>query len=92
MESDSSLTVMSFNMHGFHQGVPVLDDLIAYKDPDVIMVQEHWLTPSRLCLFESRFVDYFAFGSSAMSSCLDSGMLRGRPYGGIMTLVKKRFT
>jgi len=67
----------------------VLDDLIAHKDPDVIMVQEHWLTPSRLCLFESRFVDYFAFGSSGMSSCLDSGMLCGRPYGSIMTLVKK---
>ena len=55
----------------------------------MIVVQEHWLTPARLCLFESRFADYFAFGGSAMSSCLQSGILRGRLYGGVMTLIKK---
>jgi len=63
---------------GFIKGVRFWDDLIAHKEPDVILVQEHWLTPARLCLFESRFVDYFAFGGSAMSSCLESGMLRSR--------------
>jgi len=38
MESDlsTSLTAVSFNMDGFHQGSPVLDDLISHKDPDVI--------------------------------------------------------
>jgi len=73
----------------FIQGIQyILDDLIAHKHPDVIMVQEHWLTPSKLCLFESRFVDYFAFGSYS-KTYLDSGMLRGRLYGGIVTLVKK---
>jgi len=66
-----------------------LDDLIAHKEIHVIVVQEHWLTPAKLCLFESRFADYFAFGGSAMSSCLQSGILRGRPYGGVMTLIKK---
>ena len=53
------------------------------------MLQEHWLTPPNLNNFERRFTDYFPIGSSAMSSCLESGMLRGRPFGGVMTLVSK---
>ena len=53
------------------------------------MLQEHWLTPTKLCLFDSRFTDYFPFGCSAMSSRVEAGMLRGGPYGGVMTLIKK---
>jgi len=53
------------------------------------MLQEHWLTPSNLCNFERHFSHYFAFGCSAMASRLESGMLRGRPFGGIMTLISK---
>jgi len=53
------------------------------------MLQEHWLTPSNLCNFENRFNHYFSFGSSAMSSLLESGMLRGRPFGGVMMLIHK---
>ena len=87
-ECKKSLTAVSYNMHGFYQGSPVLDDLVASKDPDVIMVQEHWLTPMKLCLFDSRFANYFSFGCSAMAGQLESGMLRGRPYGGVMTLIK----
>ena len=82
-----SLKVVSFNMHGFQQGCTVIDDLIDEIKPDVFLLQEHWLTPSNLSNFERRFSDYFSFGSSAMSSRIESGMLRGRPFGGVMTLV-----
>ena len=33
--------------------------------------------------------NYFLFGCSAMSKCVESGMLRDRPFGGVMTLIHK---
>jgi hypothetical protein len=33
------------------------------------------------------FNEYFAFGTSAMCSAVESGIIRGRPFGGVMTLV-----
>ena len=55
----------------------------------IILLQEHWLTPDNLIKFQQHFVDYFTYGSSAMLGCHQSGMLRGRPFGGVMTLVRK---
>jgi len=78
-------------MHGFYQGFTVVEDLINNEFPDVITLPEHWLTPDNLTKFEQHFTDYFWFGCSAMSSCLETGMLRGRPFGGVVTLVKKAF-
>jgi len=60
-----NLKVVSFNMHGFNQGAPVIEDLISSEKPDVFMLQEHWLTPDNLCRFE-RYNDYFCFGQSAI--------------------------
>lgn len=82
------LKIMSYNMHGFNQGCPTLNDAIAQYSPDLILLQEHWLTPANLYLFDSHFVNYFSFGSSAMSDKVETGMLRGRPFGGVVTLVK----
>ena len=90
-----SLTVISYNMHGFSQGCCVIDDLITDRKPDFFMLQEHWLTPSNLRTFERCFTGYFAFDCSAMSGCLEACLLRGRPFGGVMILVNKalrRFT
>ena len=42
----------SFNMHGFHQGCPVIDDMITQYNPDVFLLQEHWLTPANLYKFD----------------------------------------
>jgi len=91
METDrpANLKVVSFNMHGFFQGQSVLDDIINSEQPDVILVQEHWLTPHKLSNFEKYFADYFSFGSSAMASCTESGFLRRRPFGGVMSLINK---
>ena len=41
MASDSNLCVLSYNMHGYNQGVSALKDCIAKSDIGVIMVQEH---------------------------------------------------
>jgi len=88
--NSGALSVVSYNMHGFYQGVPTVDLLIAERNPDIFMLQEHWLTPMNLCSFEKHFDSYFAFGSSALANCVESGMLRGRPFGGVMTLVNKK--
>jgi len=88
--SSGTLSVVSFNLHGFYQGAPTIDLLTDEHAIDVFMLQEHWLTPTNLCLFEKHFDSYFAFGSSALVSCLESGMLRGRPFGGVMTLINKK--
>jgi len=76
-------------MHGFSQGSHTVRDLMLYSKPDVFTIHEHWLTPASLSKLESEFPQYIRFGSSAMSSCVDSGILRGRPFGGVMTLVNR---
>lgn len=83
------LSLVSFNLHGFNQGSIALPDLIDRYSPDIFLVQEHWLTPANLSFFD-RFSDYFSFGTSAMASAVESGMLTGRPFGGVMCLIKTR--
>ena len=50
-----------------YQGCPVLEDLIASAEPGILMLQEHWLTPAELCLFNSRFTNYI-YGATRMHS------------------------
>ena len=86
-EIPNKLKVISFNLHGFNQGCSALNDLIDSVNPDIFMLQEHWLTPSNLNKFDT-FTDYFTFGCSAMTKSVESGMLKGRPFGGVMILIK----
>jgi len=90
VKNTMSLKLISFNMHGFQQGCPVIEDLIADCKPDIFLLQEHWLTPASLGLFSSRFNEYTLFGSSAMSGIVEKGMLRGRPFGGVVSLVNNK--
>ena len=71
-----SLTFVSFNMHGYNQGFCTVLDLINSPSPDVIFLQEHWLTSDKLIKLND-FPGYFAFGSSAMCHAVESGVLRG---------------
>ena len=65
-----------------------LNQFLSNENPDIIFAQEHWLTPANLNKFEVYFSDFFAFGVSAMSSVVESDMLRGRPFSGVITLIK----
>ena len=92
---DRFLNILSYNMHGFRQGCPVIEDVIKTHSPSVLLLQEHWLTPANLYKFDNHFSGYFSFGSSAMSNVVESGILRGRPFGGVITLISnelRRFT
>ncbi len=84
------LSVISYNMHGYNQGYQTVRDLVCDVKPDIFLLQEHWLTPSNLNKFEHDFVEYVCIGSSAMSAAVESGVLRGRPFSGVMTLVNKK--
>ena len=81
------LSFMSFNMHGFNQGIHIVRDMIFSDKIDICLLQEHWLTPFNLYKFNDFFPGYMCFGSSAMGSVIETGVLRGRPYGGVMILV-----
>ena len=85
-----NLEIVSYNMHGFNQGHIVVNDMITNNNNnvDVFLLQEHWLTPSNLSLFDTNFPGYFSYGSSAMSKQLERGTLSGRPFGGVMILIK----
>jgi len=75
-------------MHGFNQGAPTIELLSSESNVSIFMLQEHWLTPMILGTFEKHFDSYIAFGSSAMGHSVESGMLRGWPFGGVTTLNK----
>lgn len=86
--NNSFMSIVSYNMHGFNQGSPAVENMIDIYHPDVFLLQEHWLTPANLCKFD-KFADYNMFGCSAMNNSVDSGMLVGRPYGGVSLLIRK---
>jgi len=83
-----TLAIVSYNLHGFNQGFSTVRDLSLSIKPDIFLLQEHWLTPCNLSKFGQNFPGYFSFGSSAMTSRVESGLMSGRPYGGVMILIK----
>ena len=86
----SQLSIVSLNMHGFNQGSHTIRDLANDVKPDVVLLQEHWLTPANLYKLEENFPQYVCFCSSAMQSSVESGVLYGRPYGGVAVLVNRK--
>jgi len=83
------LKIISYNMHGYNQGRPGVADLIEQLGPDVVLVQEHWLSSDNLSKLNEISDLYFVFGSSAMDMCISTGPLRGRPFGGTAILINK---
>ena len=87
MADAHNLTVVTYNLHGFNQGVFLLTSLCG--NVDVIFVQEHWLAPFDLHRLYNFCDDYICFASSAMDEVISSSCLHGRPFGGVAILVKK---
>lgn len=87
--SAKSFCFISFNMHGFNQGLSVVREQIEKVFPDIILLQEHWLTPANLHKLNLHFPEYVAIGKSAMELSVEQGPLRGRPFGGVAFLVKR---
>ena len=82
-----SLSVATYNMHGFNQRRSYLSSLCA--DFDIIFVQEHWLATfdlNRLCSVHDNMV---CFASSAMDDAISRDCLHGRPFGGVAIYIQK---
>ena len=62
-----------------------MDELIEESHPHVFLVQEHWLTPANMTRFE-RFTEYCVFGCLTMSAAVETGIVLGRPFGGVAAL------
>ena len=86
-EAIYKLKIISYNMHGFNQGHSSVEELIQLLNPDVFLLQEHWLTPANMYKL-SVFSDYFVYGCSAMSKTVEMGVLSGRPFGGVCFLIR----
>jgi len=77
-------------MHGFNQGSHTVRDLALSKQPEVFLLQEHWLTPANLDKLHELLPQYLYFCSSAMRSSVESGLLYGRPFGGVAMLINRK--
>jgi exonuclease III len=57
----TNLVVVSYNMHGLNQGRTGFEEIVSKLNPDIFMVQEHWLTPSNLEKLNSLSENYVVF-------------------------------
>jgi len=81
------LSIVSYNLHGFNQGYPLLSSLC--ESFDAILLQEHWLYPNELSLLNDINRDFMSISMSSMGKFLNSGVRHGRPFGGVGILVHK---
>jgi len=61
-----AISLITYNMHGYNRGLPVVKDFTKNKIPDFLLLQEHWLTLAKMSKFRIDVPDYQAFGVSAM--------------------------
>jgi len=89
-DGTAKLVFISYNMHGYNQGIVAIQHLIDTVAPAALLVQEHWLTPANLTRLDNISSLYFWYGSSAMSVAVGEGPVYGRPFGGTAILIKKQ--
>ncbi len=85
----TNVKITSYNLHGFDIGLPFLKTLCS--EFDFILVQEHWLLSSQLFKLGSVDNDFSFFAISAMDHKSQCGILKGRPFGGVGILWRKKF-
>lgn len=74
----SSLSNMSYNMHGFSQGITYLQESCNLQEFDVIFIQEHWLVPALMNKTLNVNNNYICYGKSAMDQIVGNNLLKGR--------------
>lgn len=81
-----NLSIASLNLHGFISSWSYLHDTV--NDTDITFIQEHWLPPDKLCYLEKVSDKVTVFCKSAMEEKVKTGILVGRPFGGVGVFVK----
>ena len=85
-----SLNIISYNLHGLNQGLPLLEDLLRSDNVDFCFVQEHWLSSDNLMKLDMINTAYGCVSFSAMDDRLSTDVLFGRPYGGVAFFLQTR--
>jgi len=80
----SCVKAVTFNMHGFNGNWHYLRKLT--EDYDLIFIQEHWLISTQLYYLESVNKDFHVYSKSAMDNKCATGILHGRPFGGVAVM------
>lgn len=80
---------VSYNMHGINQGGSLVEHWCEQSAYDFILLQEHWLGPASINKLDALAHGYACFSVSSMEEVCMSGLLKGRPFGGLAILVKK---
>ena len=70
----------------------MLHHLCTETHSDIILIQEHWLTPDKLNQIFGFSDNYIEFGISAMEDKVASGIFYGRPHGGVAVLVNNKYS
>jgi len=83
------LSLVSYNLYGFNQGLAMLRELTNHFD--VICVQEHWLSTPQFDRLDSLSSDFVTSNKSAMDHICAADVLHGRPFGGTSIMVHRRF-
>ena len=86
----SNLKVISYNCRSIKSSIDEVRNLCSFND--IVFLQETWLCPDEIDLLQSIHKDFISVGTSAMTEALQSGILLGRPYGGIGILWNKSIT
>ena len=82
-----TLKLASYNMHGWKNGLPMLDSL--FDSNEIIVLQEHWLLPGNTDIINS-YKD--TFDCVAVSGCLDITEWSEKdswPFDGVAVLWRK---
>src|SRR6266568_1308436 len=84
-----SITLYSYNLHGLlGQGHILLDELCTPpRHEAIIMLQELWLPPAGMSKIFNYSSLHTVYGQSAMEERAESEILRGRPWGGVATMI-----
>jgi len=84
MAENSNLRICTYNCRSIKNSMP--DILRLCDSHDIVCIQEHWLLPHELDMFNNTHKDFFGIGSSAVD--ISSDVLVGRPYGGTAILYR----
>jgi len=83
---------VSFNMHGINQVGSLVEHWCNEKSFDVVLLQELWLSPASLSELNKIAGSFSCFSVSSMEDVCNSGLLKGRPFGGLAVLVKQELS
>ena len=81
------IKVTTYNCQGLKNSLQDVSDLC--QQYDIIFLQETWLFNFELHILSNISHDFEGFGVSSIDDSM--GILRGRPYWGMVILVRKKY-